>query len=627
MEPEEKENQKGTEELPKEQEVQGSVKETQDEIKEEVQKEEIERENKAEKLFEPAIEETKTAKKKKTVIGIVITFVIVLLLALLSVIFAILNMGNNKILSNIEINGVDVSGLSKQEAISKLQELSEKMIDTDITFSQKEFQTTISPKQLEVTYKIEDAVQRAYSVGREKGIIQNNYQIVKTKLFGSHINMEVEYNDEELLTQIDDINSKLPNGIRQSSYYIEGDQLIITKGTEGLAVKTEEMKQIIIRKLRDMKVTTENIGIPTEHQSPKAIDVEKIHSEIYREAKDAYYTTNPFKLYPHVDGVDFAISIEEAKSIVLEDKEEYTISLKVTKPNVTTNKLGNEAFPDLLGTFSTKYDASNLPRSKNLSLAAGKINGTVVMPGEIFSYNKVVGERTIAAGYQEAKVYENGKVVDGLGGGICQISSTLYNAVVFANLDIVSRRNHQFLTSYVREGRDATVVYGSTDFKFKNTRNYPIKLVCSVKNGIAKISVYGIKEEVEYQVEIRTNVVSTIPYTTKYTEDPTMEEGKEVVKQKGMNGCKSEAYKVLILNGQVISKTLLSKDTYNPMQRLVVKGTKKAIVTPEPAPTPKPEVKPDPKPDTKPETKPEPTPTPEQKPDKVEEYPNGIVKE
>lgn len=106
------------------------------------------------------------------------------------------------------------------------------------------------------------------------------------------------------------------------------------------------------------------------------------------------------------------------------------------------------------------------------------------------------------------------------------------------NLEIVSRRNHQFLTSYVGAGRDATVVYGSTDFKFKNTRNYPIKLVASVKNGIASIKMYGVKEEKEYTVGIETKIVSSIPYTTKYIEDDSLSEGKEVVKQKGTNGPK-----------------------------------------------------------------------------------------
>ena len=193
----------------------------------------------------------------------------------------------------------------------------------------------------------------------------------------------------------------------------------------------------------------------------------------------------------------------------------------------------------LLSSFPTYYNTRDKDRTTNLILAANKINGTVVMPGEVFSYNTVVGERTIAAGYKEAPIYVNGQVEDGLGGGICQVTSTLYNAVVYANLEIVERSNHQFVPSYVTASRDATVVYGSIDFKFKNNRNYPIKIMCSVSNGVVNFEIYGLKTADDYEVEISSRITSQ---TANYTN--------------------SEAYKILKKNGQVVSTTLLSRDTY-----------------------------------------------------------------
>ena len=150
----------------------------------------------------------------------------------------------------------------------------------------------------------------------------------------------------------------------------------------------------------------------------------------------------------NLDLLDF--DSEKVKGMIEEDPyaEEYTIDLIYTRADVTVNDLGAEAFPDLLASFSTKYATSNKDRTTNLRLAAEKINGTVVMPGEIFSYNTVVGKRTIAAGYKEADIYENGQVTSGLGGGICQISTTLYNAAIAANMEIESRRNHMFVPSY-----------------------------------------------------------------------------------------------------------------------------------------------------------------------------------
>lgn len=149
------------------------------------------------------------------------------------------------------------------------------------------------------------------------------------------------------------------------------------------------------------------------------------------------------------------------------------------------------------------------------------------------------GARTIEAGYKEAPIYLNGKVVDGLGGGICQITTTLYNAAIYANLEIVERSNHQFIPSYVGASRDATVVYGAIDFKFKNNREYPIKLICSVSQGIANFKIFGLKTDNEYQVEISSKITKTTANTIN-----------------------SEAYKILKQNGKVISTELLSKDIY-----------------------------------------------------------------
>ena len=142
-----------------------------------------------------------------------------------------------------------------------------------------------------------------------------------------------------------------------------------------------------------------------------------------------------------------------------------------------------------------------------------------------------------------------------------------------ANLKVTVRRNHQFVTSYVPGGKDATVVYGSQDFKFVNTRKYPVRIEATVSGGIATISIWGIKEDVEYDISIESRKVASIAYTTQYIQDPSLPSGQQVVKQAGKNGSKYEAYKVMKLNGQVVSTTLLSKDTYNAMKRIVRVGT------------------------------------------------------
>ena len=272
---------------------------------------------------------------------------------------------------------------------------------------------------------------------------------------------------------------------------------------------------------------------------PDAIDLLAIHENIYTEPKNAYFTTEPYAVYPEVTGVDF--DINKVQNTIDENplQEEYIVKLDYYTPEITTDDLGMEAFPDLLATYSTRYDASNTNRTTNLRLASNKINGTVIMPGEVFSYNKVVGRRTIAAGYKEAAIYSNGEVTQGLGGGICQISTTLYNAAVGADLKITERRNHMFVPSYVDGGMDATVVYGSQDFKFVNTRDYPIKIESSVSGGIARVKVYGLRTDNEYKITIESKTVKN-----------------------SSNSFVVEAYKVYRQDGEVIKRERISRDTY-----------------------------------------------------------------
>lgn len=520
-------------------------------------------------------EEIQPKKSKKSIVPIVIITILICLALFFSVIFALININNENILSGISIMNVDVSKLSKEDALKKINEIVASKETEDITLKYGDYETVINGKQFSIKFDTEKAINEAYNVGKDGNIIVNNYNILLTQILKKNIEIPVYYDEDALNKKIEDISSKIPGAVKQSSYYVEDEKLIIVKGTAGIKIKEEEIKKIIIDEIKKIDNKNNIVTIHVENVEPDEIDLTKIRNEIYKEPQDAYVTKNPTKVHPHVNGVDFKITIEEAQKIIQEDKKEYTIPLKITIPKKTISNLGEEAFPELLSTYTTRYDASNYNRSNNLSIAANKINGTVLMPGETFSYNKVVGARTIEAGYKEAGAYAGGGVVQSVGGGICQISSTVYNTALLANLEIVDRSNHQFETSYVAASRDATVSWGYLDFKFKNNRTYPIKITASAKNGVAKVSIYGIKEETEYEVVIQSRILSYIPYSVKYIEDSSLAQGKEVVEQSGHNGCKSEAYRILKLNGQVVSKTLLSRDTYDPMQRIVRRGTKK----------------------------------------------------
>lgn len=166
-------------------------------------------------------------------------------------------------------------------------------------------------------------------------------------------------NEDATKKLIEDTGANLSGVVVESSYYIEEDNLIITKGKEGVKIDTDNLLNKLKERLDSIEITDEYIEIPVIQKKPEEINVDKIHEEVYKEVQDAYYTKDPFTIHPEVEGVDF--NVDEAKAMIAaEDKEEYVIKLTITKPKVTVNDIGTEAFPDKLGTFTTRYDAKML---------------------------------------------------------------------------------------------------------------------------------------------------------------------------------------------------------------------------------------------------------------------------
>ena len=490
------------------------------------------------KEFVPVKEKNTNKKKKMSIVSLILILIICILLLSFAC-FTAYNIFNTNIISGVHIKDIDVSGLSTSDAKYKLDNYLKEKLPEEIKLVHGDYEATISVSQINAYFDTKNAVNTAYNVGRQGNIFENNIYVLSNMFGYSNVEPAIKLDKAQLTKNLEEISANLPDKVTESSYFIEGSDLIITSGKDGNVVDTDATVNNIKKSLSNFSAIDKPIEIIVKPQSPQEINVEKIHEEIYKEPVDAYYTKEPFTVYPSENGVDFKISIEEAKALVSGEKaEEYTIPLSITAPNITTNMIGTEAFPDLLANYSTRYTGS-ANRTTNLILAANKINGTVLMPGETFSYNKTVGARTIAAGYRDAPIYVSGKVVDGVGGGICQIATTLYNAAVYANLEIVQRTNHQFVPSYAPASRDATVVYGAIDFQFKNNRNYPIKIQCSVSGGIANFQIFGLRQEDDYEVEIsayQTGTTATAVY--------------------------SEAYKILKKDGAVVNKELLSKDVY-----------------------------------------------------------------
>ena len=452
-------------------------------------------------------------------------------------IFTIYNTTSTTIASGVFIKGVDVSGLSKESAKDSINTFISEHSSDEIILKHNDYQSSISLDQISASFDVDTAVEQAYNINRNSNIFENSFQAIKLLIMPIDIDPTFTCDEAQLTKNLEEISPNLPDTIVESGYYIEDNKLIANKGKTGNIVNVNEMKEFVKDQIYNLNFRDKALNIITIEKTPEPLDLDKIYTEIHKEPKDAYFTQEPLAFYPSEDGIDFAVSLDEAKNLLNSADVECEIPLKILYPNVTTNMIGNEAFPNILSEFSTRY-VNNPNRTTNLRIAANKINGTVLMPGEVFSYNKTVGERTISAGYKDAAMYVNGETVDGLGGGICQVTSTLYEATLYANLEIVERANHQFVTSYLGPGLDATVVWGLTDFQFKNNRNYPIKIICSVENGSCYFQIRGLSTPEDCQVSISA--------TSSYT----------------ATSINSVTYKTLKKNGQIISSEIISRDTY-----------------------------------------------------------------
>ncbi|WP_041274780.1 VanW family protein [Desulforamulus reducens] len=225
----------------------------------------------------------------------------------------------------------------------------------------------------------------------------------------------------------------------------------------------------------------------------------------------------------------------------------------------------------LLGMFSTKFDPNKVNRAYNVSVAAAALDGLTVSPQEVISFNEVVGPRSTEAGYKNAPIIVNNEMVDGLGGGVCQVSTTLYNAVLLANLEVVERTNHSLPIPYVPIGRDATVVFDSIDFKFKNNTNYWLYIQSYVKGGTLIIKIFG-NSEYKKDVVIRSWVEETYDPKTLVEDDYGIPLGDRVVRQRGAKGYMATGERIIMKDNIVIKVEKLPTSIYKARNQIISQG-------------------------------------------------------
>ena len=240
-------------------------------------------------------------------------------------------------------------------------------------------------------------------------------------------------------------------------------------------------------------------------------------------------------------------------------------------PRRSAKDLGHVAFDAVMGYFETNYDRSSkaTARTYNLRLAASKLDGTVLLPGETFDFNEVVGPRDEANGYRVAPVIAEGELVDGIGGGTCQVSGTLHGAAFFAGLEIVERYAHTRPSSYIKMGLDATVVYPTIDFRVKNPFDFPVVLHQTVRNGVVRAEVLGPRQPLT--VTFIRRITDTMPFEQLERPDDRLPKGVRVLAQRGVPGFKLVRYR--ILREDVHARRERFADTYPPTSQIIRVGS------------------------------------------------------
>ena len=361
---------------------------------------------------------------------------------------------------------------------------------------------------------------------------------------------------------------------QEASFEVTSNELFITRGTDGYTVDEDAVFNFIRDTLLSgaSKTTDEFSEAKTGSGDGEDVDLDAIYDQVFRQPENARIDTATGQIVAAVNGISFDKEAARALLASSAPGETVRVPLIVTEPEITGSGVEALLFKDKLAEKSTTLSTSTANRINNITLAAAAINGFVMNPGEEFDFNKVVGQRTTAKGYKSAGAYVGGRHVDSIGGGICQVSSTLYYCTLIADLETVERTNHGYTVSYLPAGLDATVSWPNLNFRFKNNANFPVKIVAWVEKKELYVELWGTKEN-DHRIELESNIISRKDYETVEEVDESLKPGQRKTANSGQAGITSEAYKLVYDgSGKLLSRTLISKDVYKPMTKVVLVG-------------------------------------------------------
>ncbi|MEQ2578543.1 VanW family protein [Hominiventricola aquisgranensis] len=415
------------------------------------------------------------------------------------------------ILKGVSIDKLDVSGMTREEALAALESYEKNLGGQSIKLGIGDNVIEAKLSDLGVTFDNEDLVDEAIGVGHAGNIVKRYKDQKDLQHSGKTFPLSWQTNEDTVRTYVENNCTKYDKKAQNASLTRENGAFNFVAGTEGLEL--------------------------------------------------------------NVDSAVRTISDYLENSWTSDNTEVLNLEIQVTEPEGSAEELAN--IKDLLGSFTTSFSTSGSNRCKNVSSGASHINGTVLYPGEEFSAYETVSPFTEANGYAMAGSYLNGEVVDSMGGGICQVSTTLYNAVLRAELNVTERSPHSMTVHYVDLSEDAAIAGTYKDFKFVNSTEYPIYIEgYTTSDKKITFNIYGKEtRDKNRTISFESQMVSETPATTILQEDAGQGIGYKAVSSKGSSGYVAELYKIVKVNGVETDRIKVNKSTYKGTNRVVTYGT------------------------------------------------------
>ena len=577
------------------------------------------------------ITEKKPISKKK--IALLCTPIAIILLLIIFLLTYVATSSSTHILNNVYVANLNLGNKTVDEAVSEISSLITP--ETQISLTSAGNTTVITASDFGLSVDAEKTAQKALYLTNTGNIFVDAYYAGKL-LFTKHtIGLELNYDTELLDSLLFDFGTTF-NGVSTEPKFEYGNNtMTIIPGTAGQNHDTTTARNQLITALSNGQ--TDSVEVYLDYSEPKSLDLDETYKKITSPTTDAQYVKNEngrITVTEHSVGVEIDKQTLKSALEKFNTGETVTVNAVISMPSKTKKILEEKLFSSTIGTYSSSYATSSANRAFNVERAANSINGKILMPGEEFSYNDAVGNPSLANGYKIASVFQNGKSVQGAGGGICQVSSTLYNSVLLADLNITERHNHSLTVGYVPKGQDATVSYNAVDFRFKNSTEYPVKISAVYSNRRLTVSLIGTQYVPKREVVISSSVISTIPPGENITEDPTLPAGTRNVVSSGSNGYVVDTYKTVYENGVKKSSAKITTSRYKATASEVVVGTSatELPVSGEVTPTTDPVITESPNPPADTETQPtvSASPVPEQTPENspsVETTPEPVTTE